>query len=1153
MLTLKSFFVACLTLMTLAVPNLCWGQSAEVIAEQFASPPSQYRPDTWFHVIGYNMSKEGLTKDLEAIHAAGLGGIQLFCRAGNEFPEVDPVVPLSPKWFELIGHASRECDRLGLSFTLQNCGGWAMTGGPWVPVEDAQRELVETTFHLREGSRFDSKLPLSKDLLKDDKNYQDVCVIAFPTPLGDDEPILVPSKIESNNKSVPWADIFNPEGTLYLSGKNSRGVMSKHKDREIKKVSGKDTFVQVQFDNPVTLRSLRIPSTAVFASESKVATDVSIMLETVENGTFKVITTLKVPDGCWMDKQHDITLAVPEVTTKELRITFLGKGEPFLGRLFLQSRPRTHNWEAKAALALRELMQNHLSDYQPQCYIQPDQILDLSDRFTSGKLDWTPPKGAWTIIRIGHVNMEVVNGPSPKELQGWETNKLDKEPLDHHLRQGMIGQLLNTPGSVGKDQLDGLLADSWERMIPTWTVKSQGMFDEFKRRRGYDLRPFLPAVMGYVVADPLETEKFLRDWRQTMDDLYVENFFGHFTTLSNEVGAKSSIEGATGEVLPGDALRYYGVADIPMTEFWYRNATPDNDDLNYKPVKYAASAAHIYNKPVVAAEALTEGGSNWKEDLFCVKPLIDQHFALGVNHLVFHTFTHNPNDVYPGSTFGGTTGFPFVRHQTWWRHMPAFTDYLRRCQYVLQQGEYAADVLWYLGDELERPPYQMSPFPDGYQYDLINAEVLQNAVGLEQGSLKIQDGGRYRILWLRGSQRMLRSTAEKIKELVMAGAIVLGDKPTASPSLMDSSNDVNAMQAIADELWGHQPSGVKQVGKGKVYWGQTIAEVLKAEAVLPDLMAPKTLSAFWHHRTTPDADYYFISSQNANAINACLTFRDMHKLPELWDPMTGKQITAPVWKVDGQQTHVAIPFDPYGSVIVVFQKPMPATSITKIGKGSQIVLTSQPGWSQPHQPDGLSLMNLESSHFSFPNSGVYQLAMSEGAVKTVTAEVTSKQLDGLWQVSFEKGWDTPASIQLDTLQPLTNHPDKSIQYYSGTTTYRKKVSLDKASIDRSEKMLLDLGTVGDIAEVFCNGESMGTRWASPFVFDLSKAAHAGVNDIEIRVTNTWRNQLVYDTGRSKVDKKTWTSNPPNNNKEKPIPFGLVGPVVLKTTQHEDLP
>ncbi len=184
-----------------------------------------------------------------------------------------------------------------------------------------------------------------------------------------------------------------------------------------------------------------------------------------------------------------------------------------------------------------------------------------------------------------------------------------------------------------------------------------------------------------------------------MDEVYIDNFFTHFATVAHDMGAKVYTEGAGGEVLPIDPMRYYGVSDIPMTEFWYPSA-PSAQNEYAKPIYNAASATHLYNKPVLAAEACTQVGVKWNEHPFSVKYLIDYNFAKGVNHLVFHTFSHTPQtNVYPGSSFGGNIGFPLVRQQTWWKYMHDWTDYLTRNQYMLQQGEYVADVLWYYGDQ----------------------------------------------------------------------------------------------------------------------------------------------------------------------------------------------------------------------------------------------------------------------------------------------------------------------------------------------------------------------------------------------------------------------------------------------------------------------
>jgi hypothetical protein len=1120
----------------------CTASGTDRLEDQFRSPPREYRPETWFHINGNNISKEGLTRDLEAIRYAGLQGIQLFNKGGKPYPGVPQTQILSPEWWQMIRHAAQECRRLDIKLTLQNCPGWSMTGGPWVPVEQAQRELVQSVTRIERGKAFDAVVPMNKEFLGQDYDYQDVCVIAFPTPEGDDLPPHVPVKIESNNEAVPWERVFDPKQSLNLPAQGGADVARRLRDSQVGKVKGQDSYVQVRFAGPVTLRSLRLPPISHMMGGSQIPrTDVRLIIEKVEGGRRSPVAEIPLPDTCWMDRQYDVTLALPEITTQELRVTFAGEQTPSVPYLYFQSQPRLHNYEAKAGYALRTLEQEIVPRYDPDGFLKQDATTDLTDRMdTSGRLVWTPPSGKWTIVRFGHVNMRKTNGPAAKEATGWECSKLDKIALEHHLRNGMVGSLAGPGGPCGDGKLYGLLMDSWERYIPTWTIQSETMFREFRERCGYELRPFLPALMGYVVDSPVRTEKFLRDLRQTMDDLFVENFFAHFRTIAREFGAVVYTEGAAGEVLPGDALRYYGVSDVPMTEFWYPGSgTPLG--LDKKPVLAATSAAHLYDKQRVAAEACTQGNFGWRETPFTVRSLIDHHFALGVNHLVFHTFSHTPQvEVYPGSSFGDTTGFPLVRNQTWWRHTPAWIDYLTRCQYMLQQGEYVADVLWYLGDELARPPYQTAPFPAGYRFDLLNAEVLHTRLSVADGRIRVKDGGEYRLILLRDSQRMLLSTAQRLQELVVAGAVILGDEPQDSPSLMDGPKDIAVLRTIANELWGEGPSGMKCVGKGKVYWGKSLDEVLHEEAIGPDVMIPAQAKIPWIHRRTANADIYFLSNQHENAVDASIGFRVTGKAPEIWDLHTGQTHPAGIWQVKEGRTHVALSFEPQGSTLVVFRQAA-NPSWTRLLRDGETVLDSTSGWFRKCEATSPGCM-VEPASFIAWKPGQYELTDAVGRTRRIMAASRSQSIDGPWTLAFEEGWDAPTTVEIPRLISLTEHTEQAVRYYSGTTTYRKRVEL----VSVAGQVLLDLGQVHDMAEVWCNGRKLGTRWCPPFTFDLTEAARPGTNDLEIKVTNTWRNQLIYDLRRPKEERKTWTTNPPRNAKESPAPSGLIGSVVIYT-------
>jgi len=768
--------------------------------------------------------------------------------------------------------------------------------------------------------------------------------------------------------------------------------------------------------------------------------------------------------------------------------------------------------------------------------------LNITDKMSSeGKLTWDVPQGNWTVVRFGHINMRLTNKPAMPESTGWESSKLDKIAIENHLRNGMIGKMIKDGGPIGDGKLNGLLIDSWESHVPTWTMNSEDMFQEFEKRRGYSMKKYLPATMGYIVESPEVTTKFLRDIRQTMDDVYIDNFFSHFATVSHEMGAEVYTEGAGGEVLPIDPMRYYGVSDIPMTEFWYPKA-PSSQNEYAKPVFNAASATHLYNKPRLAAEACTQLDVKWNEHPFDVKYLIDYNFTKGINHLVFHTFSHTPQtDVAPGSSFGGNIGFPFVRAQTWWKYMPDWIDFLSRNQYMLQQGEYAADVLWYYGDDFARPPFDLDYFPKGYRFDYLNEEILQTKLSVKDGKINVKDAGDYRIILLRDADEVLLSTLQKLKELVLQGAVIVGNKPLNSTSLMDDEKDLKMLKSISDELWGTEKMGVKTVGLGKVYWGQTIDDVLKAESIAPDVTVPEGLPIHWIHRKTVDADIYFVSTTSNKPLDVSLGFRITEAHPQLWNAFTGEQQEAMVWSQENGKINVAISLDPSGSAFIVFPKGNKQPFSSKIEFENETILSAENGWYRIHSDANFTTVSKKGNNILASKSGTFKFYEGQ-EVKSIELVVKETSLQNNWNAAFETGWDTPESIEVPQLKSLTNFDNEAIQHYSGTVTYTKDFNIENVS----ENMSIDLGEVANIAEVWCNGKKVATRWAPPYKFDLSENLIKGKNTLEIKVTNTWRNQLILDNTRSKENKKTWTTNPPKEHDTKLDQAGLIGPVKFIT-------
>lgn len=1117
--------------------------SIQELSTNFKNPAKEYHPETWFHLNGNNISKEGLKRDLQAIKDAGLQGIHLFNKSGRVFPNVKPIKILSPEWEELIRFAADECKRLGLKFTMQNCPGWSMTGGPWVPAEEAQRELVETVYHISGDKQINKILEIDSLYHTKDYNYKDVQVLVFPTVEGDDSKPHNPSKIESNNTLVPWTAIFNPDSKLIVTRKTT------HLDKPLKDYrkqgisrENKETWVKTTFHKESTIRTIVFPQVRhMILNTQYPKIDVAIKVEALVNGKLTEITTVNFPDANWNDRRKHLTLAIPETSAKTFKFTFQGAHSIAPEFIRLSAKPKLHNHEAKAAKVLRRLEKDVDYEYAENTMIKSNSILNLTDKMNSdGKLIWNAPIGNWTIVRFGHINMRLTNKPAVPEATGWESSKLDKIAIENHLKNGMIGNLIKDGGPIGDGKLHGLLIDSWESHVPTWTMNSDDLFKEFEQRRGYSMKTYLPATMGYIVENKQTTTKFLRDLRQTMDDVFIDNFFKHFATVAHEMGAEVYTEGAGGEVLPIDPMRYYGVSDIPMTEFWYPKA-PSAQNEYAKPIYNAASAVHLYNKPKLAAEACTQVGVKWNEHPFSVKYLIDYNFAKGVNHLVFHTFSHTPQtDVFPGSSFGGNIGFPLVREQTWWKYMPEWIEYLSRNQYVLQQGEYVADVLRYYGDDFDRPPFDLDAFPKGYKFDYLNEEILQEKLSVKDGKIHVENSGDYRIITLRDSEKILLSTLKNVKELVLNGAVVLGNKPKDSPSLMDDTTDLEELKSISDELWGNTNSGVKQVGKGKVYWGKTLDEVLIEEKITKDVIVPENLNINWIHRETKDAHIYFVASKEDSPVDVALSFRINNASPQIWDAFTGHQQEAKTWKSENNRTNVAISFAKNGSKIIVFTKGDSKSLAEKVTLNDNTILHTKTGWYQIHKTNNYPTLFWNKDELIASTSGDYIFHQNGKEVKkTVLLKKQSLQND--WKLTFEKGWDTPEFIVIDELKSLTELENNAVKHYSGTTRYTKTFDVT----EKGKSIIIDLGEVANIAELWCNGKKVGTKWAPPFQFDITKEIQLGKNELKIKVTNTWRNQLIFDNQRSKMLKKTWTTAGPRKNETSLEASGLIGPVKLK--------
>ncbi len=1118
---------------------------------EFASPPASYRPETWFHLIGGNVAKEGLTVDLEAVAAAGLSGIQLFHGSGRAWPGVSPQIQtLSPAWDGMIEHVANETRRLGLRFTMQNCPGWAMSGGPWITPDRAMRHLIWSREDVAGGSEVSVSLPQPQPSGEDWRDYRDVAVVAFPTPLDDDGGYLSPARLESNRPELPWADLFD---------ETKRGSTRFQFEPSAERV-----WLEVYFDEAVTLRSVELPPTDFLALRRVFDPQISVRIQAITTDGLVEVATREVPRGNWQDKDWDerpLLLALPDFAATGYRITFENDAVMGLRYLRLSEAARVRDWQGQAGYVLRSLDFGPRPAQDPATWVRSSSVVDLSGLMDSaGRLTWDAPAGRWTVLRLGHVNTGTKNKPAPPEATGFECDKLSPLGAEQHFA-GYIGRVSAPGGPADGGRLQGMLIDSWECFTQSWTP---AMEEEFSERRGYGLRRFFPALAGWVVDDHETSERFLRDWRATISDLLVDNYFGRLASLARERGMALSFETAMGDVAVGDILQYYKEADIVMAEFWQPN-DPRDGGIEQKPIFPAASAARIYGKSRVAAEAFTQVPLRWDEHPFMLKHFADKHFALGVNHMVFHTYTHNPRlDVAPGTSFGGRIGSPFIRGQTWWEHMSLFTDYLARCGYLLQQGSSVADVLWYLGDAVDHKPRQDAPFPVGYKFDYVNADALVSRISVEDGQLRTPEGTAWKVLWLRpeNNRRLSVATLERLRELIEDGATVIGPAPEENASLVGGDAADKAFEKLVAELWGKDAaaSGDRRIGKGRLIWGQELGATLRALGIDEDVRGAK--SAAWSHRLVDGSDLYFIAADRKATFEANLSFRAVGR-PVLMDPLTGESTEAIVFKREGERTVVPIRLPAAGSVFLRFAPEAGEPSVTRIEKDGAVFVDagdvrrvdtgvpdgiqglSRQETIQPWIDEALAPLTLDRRGEGFVawENGTYRFARDdEWGDRLEVSGARQVAVDGPWTLAFPEGWGTVGSVELAEVGPWSALEPAETRSFSGTATYRSTVEL--GALGEDEVCLLDLGRVAVIAKVRVNGEHVSTLWAPPFRVDISEHVRPGANAIEVAVTNTWFNRLRFDEGLPEDQRKTWSIFPPAA--DSPVELsGLVGPVSIR--------
>jgi len=739
--------------------------------------------------------------------------------------------------------------------------------------------------------------------------------------------------------------------------------------------------------------------------------------------------------------------------------------------------------------------------------VNPKEVIDLTDRLApDGTLDWKVPAGDWVVVRTGHrMTGALLSVPAPG-MRGLENDFLDRAGVE--LMWEEVGKtFIQEAGPLAGTTLTAFASDSFECGYPNWTAN---FIKRFKEYRHYDPVPYLPVLKGWVVGSAEISDRFLHDYRKTVADCMADEHYGRFSELCHANNIKSRAE-AAGPSWSGtmcmDGLKNLGRVDYPQGEFWQSDHF--RIDNQNQVGKMVATAAHVYGKKYVSAEAFTSFGINWQVSPQDLKPVGDKAFCEGINYFVFHTATcQRPDYGKPG--FEYRAGTHFNPNVTWWDQATGpFLDYVNHCQALLQSGLFVADVLYYNGDwapNLVAVKHTPKGLGEGYSYDVCNAEVLLTRLSVKDGRLVLPDGMSYRLLVLPDSTRMPVEVIEKIARLVNAGATIVGPRPQSDPGLKNYPRCDKTVRRIAGDLWGGidgKSTTMNPVGKGRVFHGTSPRQILQADGVETDMSISggSGVSIDFIHRATADEEFYFLANRRDQPEQLNISFRQKGRQPELWDPVSGTMRELPEFVEKDGQTTIPLGFEPHGSMFIVFRKPvsnsrkgrnMPELEAVKNIKGP-FAVQFDPAWFYP------------------------------------TDKLTGDQAKGLFVFNELSDW--------------TQHPVPAVKFFSGTATYHTEFEVETVEKDAGS-LVIDLGVVNATASVRLNGIDLGVVWCAPWQVDVSRTLKQGTNKLEVEVVNVWANRIVGDAGLPEKQRRTRTNKERYDAESKLIPSGLLGPVKL---------
>jgi hypothetical protein len=1087
----------------------------------FLNPPQSARPRVWWHWMNGNITKEGIRADLEWMHRVGIGGFQNFDAALMTPKIVDKrLTYMTPDWKDAFLFTTKLADSLGLEMAIAGSPGWSESGGPWVTPAQAMKKFVWSETHVEGGKIFKGVLPKPPSTTGPFQNlvprnafdltggneiappefYADAAVVAYRLPESDVTMASLNPKVTSSGGKFNLAALT--DGDLVTST-----LLPYAKP-------GEDAWIQFEFKQPETMQSLTIVGGGYGGMFGMGGDPNNRALKVSNDGkVFSSVTDI-LSGGV---EQRTITFS--PVTARYFRFTWktpmpqpsfnpgadfgfdFGMPKPPTGtkiaELVLHRISRVNRFEEKAAFATAtDLYAASTPEVNTGEAVKKADVINLTSSMKpDGTLEWDAPAGTWMVLRLGYSLTGHKNSPASPEATGLEVDKLSADHVKAYFNNYLDQYKDATGGMMGQKGLQYMITDSWEAGTQNWT---DNMISEFNKRRGYDILPWLPVLTGHIVESAASSDRFLWDFRKTIGELTIENHYDQLTEILKERGmARYSESHESGRALIADGMEVKRKAAIPMSATWTPGRPEGGDEVSngYKAdVRESASVAHIYGQNLVAAESMTAIGSAWAWSPEFLKPTADMELANGLNRFVIHTSVHQPvNDKIPGLGLG-PFGQWFTRHETWAEQAGPWLTYLSRSSFMLQQGKFIADIVYFYGEDNNITALFGVNLPDspaGFNYDFVNADALVNVLSVNDGLITSSAGASYKVLALdANSLQITLPVLRKIRDLVLQGAIVVGNKPLGTPSMSD---DRKEFEKIVNELWSGARGEIK-VGKGRIFAGLTLTEVMKSLKITPDFSYSKPdekTKLLFVHRQLGDIDLYWINNRLKRKEDIEATFRITGRSAEIWNPESGN-IEQASYNIESNITRVPLHLNINDAVFVVFRNKTNKKERTISSPKEQILAT----------------------------------------------------IEGSWSLKFQEKRGAPEQVTLETLSAWNENKDTGIKYFSGTGTYEKKLEAPAGWFNNDNQLWLDLGSVKNLAEVIINGKSLGVIWEPPFRVNVTNALKQGENNIEIKVTNLWVNRLIGDQQPDVKQKITYTTMRFYRADSPLKASGLLGPVQI---------